>query len=286
VKIAALLPQAAAHLPGEQARFEAEQLLAFVLGVERTWLFAHSDAELETHAQQQFEHLLSLRCAGEPLAYLLGRRGFWNLDLKVNPAVLIPRAETELLVEQALVHLPDNAPLLRIADLGTGSGAIALALARERPLASVIATDISAPALALAVQNARAHGLDNVWFRRGHWCAALGGERFDMIVSNPPYIATDDPHLRQGDLRFEPPLALVSGHDGLAAIGEIVSSACDHLVQGGWLLLEHGYNQGAAICVLLEQAGFSRIQTVCDLEHRPRVTKGQWRIAKAQNRSD
>jgi len=283
VKIAELLRQAAAQLPGEPARFEAEHLLAWVLRVDRAWLFAHSDAELETPARQQFEHLLNLRCAGEPLAYLLGRRGFWNLDLKVNPAVLIPRAETELLVEQALVHLPENTSMQRIADLGTGSGAVALALAKERPLATVVATDVSAPALALAVKNAQAHSLDNVWFRRGHWCAALGGERFDMIVSNPPYIASDDPHLQQGDLRFEPPLALVSGSDGLAAIREIIRAAPDHLVEGGWLLLEHGYQQGAAICALLEQAGFSQVQTACDLEQRPRVTKGRWRRSKTQN---
>jgi len=276
VKTAELLRQASKQLPGEQAHYEAEQLLAHVLGVERVWLFAHSDALIETPAQAQFEQLCRLRSAGEPLAYLLGRRGFWNLDLQVNPTVLIPRAETEVLVEQALIRLPANAQMLRIADLGTGSGALALALARERPLATVVATDLSAPALALAVNNAQAHGLDNIWFRRGHWCAALGHERFDMIVSNPPYIAADDPHLHQGDLRFEPPLALVSGADGLDAIREIISAAPRHLVDGGWLLLEHGHEQGAATCALLEQAGFSHVQTRCDLEQRPRVTLGQW----------
>jgi len=275
VKTAELLRQGAAQLPGENARYEAEQLLAYVLNVERTWLFAHSDQVLEADACQQFEHLLTLRHAGEPLAYLLGHRGFWSLDLQVNPAVLIPRAETEVLVEQALARLSDNAPL-RIADLGTGSGAIALALAKERPLASIIATDLSAPALALAVKNAQTHQLDNVWFRRGHWCAALAGERFDMIVSNPPYIANNDPHLQQGDLRFEPPLALVAGTDGLGALRQIISAAPAHLVRGGWLLLEHGYDQGAATSALLKQAGFSQVETVVDLEQRQRVTLGQW----------
>jgi len=283
VNIAELLRQAAKQLPGDSARYEAEQLLAHVLDKEHTWLFAHNDALIDAQAQQQFEHLLTLRAAGEPLAYLLGKRGFWNLDLQVNPAVLIPRAETEVAVEQALVHLPDNTAPLRIADLGTGSGAIALAIARERPLATVVATDISAPALAVAVKNAQAHGLENVWFRRGHWCEALGAERFDMIISNPPYIATDDAHLQQGDLRFEPPLALVSGHDGLDALRDISRTAPDHLVDGGWLLLEHGDQQGADVRDVLEKVGFSQVQTVCDLEQRQRVTKGQWHTLNAQS---
>jgi len=276
VKTAELLRQAAAKLPSEHARYEAELLLAYVLGKERTWLFTHNDALIEAQSQQQFEHLLTLRASGEPLAYLLGKRGFWNLDLQVNPAVLIPRAETEVLVEQALAHLPENAALLRITDLGTGSGAIALAIARERPLASVVATDLSAPALALAVKNAQSHDIKNVWFRRGSWCAALGAERFDMIVSNPPYIAEDDPHLQQGDLRFEPPLALVSGRDGLDALREIVSAAPNHLLPGGWLLLEHSYKQGAAVRDLLAKASFSHIHSARDLEQRERVTLGQW----------
>ena len=263
------------RLPGVNARFEAEQLLLHVLGVERAWLFAHAGDEVADEPRQRFELLVQRRAEGHPLAYLTGRRGFWTLDLEVNVATLIPRPETELLVEQALARLRSD-DMVRVADLGTGSGAIALSIASERPLAAVMATDLLGPTLAVAVRNAQAHGLDNVWFRRGHWYAALGADRFDMIVSNPPYIAAQDPHLQQGDLRFEPPPALASGADGLDAIREIVAGAHEHLVPGGWLLLEHGWDQGEAIRTLLEQAGFVEVQTVQDLEQRDRVTLGRW----------
>jgi len=275
LKVAELLREAAARLPGEDARHEAEQLLIHVLGVERAWLFAHASDEVDADTRGRFEVLLARRAEGHPLAYLTGRRGFWTLDLQVNTATLIPRPETELLVEQALARLPAD-EMLRVADMGTGSGAVALSIASERPLATVMATDVLGPALAVAVKNAQAHGLENVWFRRGHWYAALGADRFDMIVSNPPYIAAGDPHLVQGDLRFEPPPALASGADGLDAIREIVAGAHDHLVPGGWLLLEHGWDQGPAIRALLEQAGFVEAQTVQDLEQRDRVTLGRW----------
>lgn len=275
VKVAELLREAATRLSGEDARHEAEQLLLHVLGVERAWLFAHATDAVADEARQRFELLLQRRAEGHPLAYLTGRRGFWTLDLQVNTATLIPRPETELLVEQALARLPAD-DMVRVADLGTGSGAVALSIASERPLATVMATDVLGPALAVAVKNAQAHGLDNVWFRRGHWYAALGADRFDMIVSNPPYIAANDPHLQQGDLRFEPPPALASGADGLDAIREIISGAHEHLVPGGWLLLEHGRDQGAAIRDLLAQAGFTSLGTVQDLERRDRVTLGRW----------
>jgi len=275
LKVAELLREAAARLPGEDARHEAEQLLIHVLGVERAWLFAHASDEVDADTRGRFEVLLARRAEGHPLAYLTGRRGFWTLDLQVNTATLIPRPETELLVEQALARLPAD-EMLRVADMGTGSGAVALSIASERPLATVMATDVLGPALAVAVKNAQAHGLENVWFRRGHWYAALGADRFDMIVSNPPYIAAGDPHLVQGDLRFEPPPALASGADGLDAIREIVAGAHVHLVPGGWLLLEHGWDQGPAIRALLEQAGFVEAQTVQDLEQRDRVTLGRW----------
>ena len=275
LKVAELLREAAARLPGEDARHEAEQLLIHVLGVERAWLFAHATDDVDADARQRFEVLLTRRAEGHPLAYLTGRRGFWTLDLQVNTATLIPRPETELLVEQALARLPAD-DMARVADMGTGSGAIALSIASERPLATVMATDVLGPTLAVAVRNAQAHGLENVWFRRGHWYAALGADRFDMIVSNPPYIAAGDPHLAQGDLRFEPPPALASGADGLDAIREIVAGAHEHLVPGGWLLLEHGWDQGEAIRALLEQAGFVEAQTVQDLEQRDRVTLGRW----------
>ncbi len=275
LKVAELLREAAARLPGDDARHEAEQLLIHVLGVERAWLFAHATDTVDEDSRQRFELLLARRAEGHPLAYLLGRRGFWTLDLQVNTATLIPRPETELLVEQALARLPAD-DMVRVADMGTGSGAIALSIASERPLATVMATDLLGPALAVAVKNAQAHGLDNVWFRRGHWYAALGADRFDMIVSNPPYIAAGDPHLAQGDLRFEPPPALASGADGLDAIREIIAGAHEHLVAGGWLLLEHGWDQGEAIRALLVQAGFDEAQTVQDLEQRDRVTLGRW----------
>lgn len=275
VKVAELLREAATRLSGEDARHEAEQLLLHVLGVERAWLFAHATDTVADEARQQFELLLQRRAEGHPLAYLTGRRGFWTLDLRVNVATLIPRPETELLVEQALARLPADG-MVRVADLGTGSGAVALSIASERPLATVMATDLLGPTLAVAVKNAQAHGLDNVWFRRGHWYAALGADRFDMIVSNPPYIAANDPHLQQGDLRFEPPPALASGADGLDAIREIIGGAHEHLVPGGWLLLEHGWDQGAAIRGLLVQAGFNGAETVQDLERRDRVTLGRW----------
>lgn len=272
-KVAELLREGAARLPGEDARFDAEQLLLHVLGVDRAWLFAHATDAVADDARQRFEQLLRHRAEGQPLAYLTGRRGFWTLDLQVNPATLIPRPETELLVEQALARLPAD-KLRRVADMGTGSGAVALSIASERPLATVIATDLLGPTLAVAVKNAQAHALENVWFRRGHWYAALGNDRFDMIVSNPPYIAAGDPHLQQGDLRFEPPPALASGADGLEAIREIIAGAPAHLVRGGWLLLEHGRDQGEAIRALLEQAGFVEVETVRDLEQRDRVTLG------------
>lgn len=272
-KVAELLREGAARLPGEDARFDAEQLLLHVLGVDRAWLFAHATDAVTDDARQRFEQLLRHRAEGQPLAYLTGRRGFWTLDLQVNPATLIPRPETELLVEQALARLPAD-KLRRVADMGTGSGAVALSIASERPLATVIATDLLGPTLAVAVKNAQAHTLENVWFRRGHWYAALGNDRFDMIVSNPPYIAAGDPHLQQGDLRFEPPPALASGADGLDAIREIIAGAPAHLVRGGWLLLEHGRDQGEAIRALLEQAGFVEVETVRDLEQRDRMTLG------------
>ena len=272
--VAELLREAAVRLPGEDARHEAEQLLLHVLEVERAWLFAHATDAVADDARQRFDVLVQRRTEGQPLAYLIGRRGFWTLDLHVNAATLIPRPETELLVEQALARLPAD-KLRRVADMGTGSGAIALSIASERPLATVIATDLLAPTLAVAVKNAQAHGLENVWFRRGHWHVALGNDRFDMIVSNPPYIAAGDSHLQQGDLRFEPPPALASGADGLDAIREIIAGAPDHLLRGGWLLLEHGWDQGEAIRALLEQAGFAEVETVQDLEQRDRVTLGR-----------
>ena len=274
-EIRQLLAAAARVLPGVEGRHEAELLLLHVLGRERGWLFAHATDLLDPATAEAFAALLQRRIAGEPVAYLLGRRGFWTLDLAVSPATLIPRPETERLVELALERLPEGVPL-RIADLGTGSGAIALALASERPLAQIVATDMSGDAIAVAAGNARQHGLANVAFRQGSWHAPLAGERFDLIASNPPYIASDDPHLAQGDLRFEPATALASGHDGLDDIRLIIAGAPAHLQPGGWLLMEHGWDQGEAIRALLEGAGFVEVETALDLEQRDRVSMGRW----------
>lgn len=276
------LRAAAARLPGPDARHEAEQLLLHVLGRDRAWLFAHGDDPLPASGAATLDAWLARRASGEPLAYLLGRRGFWTLDLQVSPATLIPRPETERLVELALERLPDDRPL-RVADLGTGSGAIALALASERPLAQVVATDLSGDALQVAQANAETNRIANVAFRQGSWLAPLAGQRFDLIASNPPYIADGDPHLMQGDLRYEPPAALSSGADGLDAIREIVAKAPAYLLPGGWLLLEHGWDQGEAIRALLLAAGFVDVATETDIEQRDRVTLG--RVTEGHDRS-
>lgn len=271
-----VVADASARLGGVDARHEAELLLLHVLDRPRSWLFAHATDPLAANDQAAFEALLARRVAGEPVAYLTGRRGFWTLDLEVDPATLIPRPETELLVELALERLPPD-QALQLADLGTGSGAIALALASERPRAQVLATDASPGALAVAARNAARHELDNVRFAEGghDWYAPLQGVRFDLIASNPPYIASNDPHLEQGDLRFEPSTALASGMDGLDDIRRIVEGGQAHLRPGGWLLIEHGWDQGAAIRALFEAAGFAEVQTVQDLEQRDRITLGR-----------
>jgi len=271
-----VVADASARLPGAEARHDAELLLLHVLQRPRSWLFAHATDPLPATDQAAFEALLARRAAGEPVAYLTGRRGFWTLDLEVDPATLIPRPETELLVEQALERLPPDRDL-QVADLGTGSGAIALALASERPRAQVLATDASRDALAVAARNAARHALGNVRFAEGghDWYAPLQGAHFDLIASNPPYIASDDPHLAQGDLRFEPATALASGADGLDDIRRIVDGGQAHLLPGGWLLIEHGWDQGDAIRALFEPAGYLEVQTVQDLEQRDRVTLGR-----------
>jgi release factor glutamine methyltransferase len=255
-------------------RVEAELLLLHLLGRPRSWLFAHADEALPPGVEDAFAALVARREAGEPVAYLTGRRGFWTLELEVTPATLIPRPETELLVELALARLPQHGSP-RVADLGTGSGAIALAIARECPHARVLATDASAAALAVARRNAEVNQVRNVTFARSDWFAALEGERFDLVVSNPPYIAADDPHLQQGDLRYEPPGALASGRDGLDDIRRIVSGARAHLRPDGWLLFEHGWEQGAAVRGLLEAAGYREVFTAPDLERRDRVSGGR-----------
>ncbi len=259
-------------------RIDAEWLLLHVLDRPRSWLFSHDRDPLPAAAADAFADLVARREAGEPVAYLVGRRGFWTLDLEVTPATLIPRPETERLVELALARIPAQSPT-RIADLGTGSGAIALAIARERPHAEVVATDASADALAIASRNAGRHGIANVEFLEGDWLAPLAGRRFDLVASNPPYIADADPHLARGDLRFEPASALASGRDGLDDLRRIIAGAPAHLEAGGWLLVEHGLEQGEALRALFVAAGFVDVATERDLEGRDRVTLG--RIAAA-----
>jgi release factor glutamine methyltransferase len=269
--VRAALAEGAAKI-GE--RGEAEHLLVHALGADRAWLFAHALDTLDGIALSRYRALLERRAAGEPIAYIVGSRGFWSLQLEVTPATLIPRSETELLVELALQHLPMDAAC-DVADLGTGSGAVALAIAAERPQTQVLATDASPNALAVARSNAARLEIDNVRFAEGDWCAALGDACFDLIVSNPPYIAAGDVHLAQGDLRFEPAAALASGIDGLDAIRVIARDAHAHLRRGGWLLFEHGWEQGASARALLQDAGYAEIFTAQDLESRDRVSGGR-----------
>lgn len=273
--VAHLLADAACRLAaGDAPRLEAELLLGCSMGRSRTWLAAHADELPDAEAVARFGQLLARRIAGEPLAYLLGTRGFWTLELSVGPGVLIPRAETELLVELALARIPPDSPAA-IVDLGTGSGAIALALASERPRARIVAVEASRDALAIARHNRDALDLERVELREGDWFAPLQGERFALIVSNPPYLADGDPHLEQGDLRHEPPAALIAGADGLESLRRIVAGAPAHLEPGGWLLVEHGMEQGEAVRALFREAGFGEIETARDLEQRERATLGR-----------
>ena len=271
--LAHALRDAASRLPGDEARLEAELLLAHALDRPRSWFYAHAGDLLEARDAALFEALLRRRDRGEPVAQITGHRGFWSLELAVTADTLIPRPETELLVELALERLPRTEPR-RVLDLGTGTGAIALAIASERPLADVTALDASEAALAVARDNAELAGLP-LRLLHSDWFSAVAGERFDLLASNPPYIADDDPHLEQGDLRFEPRTALASGPDGLDAIRIIAREACDHLLPGGWLLVEHGYDQGPAVRALLSAAGLQSVVTERDLELRDRVTLGR-----------
>jgi release factor glutamine methyltransferase len=263
---------AAAASVGE--RVDAELLLLHLINQPRSWLISHADDMLAPDLLARYAALIERRVAGEPVAYLTGHRGFWTLDLEVTPDTLIPRPDTELLVEMALQRLPTKV-WCSIADLGTGSGAVALAIALERPMSRVVATDASVAALSVAQRNAARHAIDNVVFVHGHWLTPLAQQQFDLIVSNPPYIEADDPHLAQGDLRFEPTSALASGNDGLDDIRQIVADARAHIQPGGWLLFEHGWRQGEPARALLSYAGYTEVFTAQDMECRDRVSGGR-----------
>jgi len=260
-------------LPPREARLEAQILIAHALGVNRAWLIGHDRDSLDADQDAAVEALLRRRLAGEPVAYLLGEREFYGRPFKVTPDVLIPRPDTELLVELALERLPRD-EALNVLDIGVGSGAVAVSLALERPLCRISGVDISDAALRVARANAEALRAGVEFFASDAY-AALGERRFHLIVSNPPYIAATDPHLRQGDLRFEPPQALASGGDGLDLIRRLVAQAPAHLEAGAWLLLEHGWDQAEAVRDLLREAGFSAVFSARDLAGHERVTGGR-----------
>jgi len=254
---------------------EGELLLGSILGRERAWLLAHAEEAIDSSRARAARALFARRRAGEPVSYITGWREFYGLALRVTPEVLIPRPETELLVELALERLSPDEPG-RVLELGTGSGAIAIALASERPGLAIVATDVSEAALAIARGNARAHGAE-IDFVLSDWFDALGPGQFDLIVSNPPYVPAEDAHLERGDLRFEPRLALVGGDDGLACIREIAARAQTRLRLGGSLLMEHGYDQGDRCIERLRALGYAGVADSRDLAGWPRVCTGVWR---------
>lgn len=264
--------EAALGLDASTARIEVQCLLQHVLNVNRAYLLTHPERILDAGESARYLSLFERRMRGYPIAYLLGVREFFGLDFSVTDATLIPRADTELLVETALHHLPEQGSLL---DLGTGSGAIALSVAHQRPDAVVVAVDASPSALQVARDNALRLNLSHVRLQESDWFSQLSGERFDLIVSNPPYIEEGDIHLSQGDVRFEPLSALASGKDGLDDIRRIVACAREHLNAGGWLMFEHGYDQAARVRELLRQAGFGEVSSHRDLAGIERVTIGR-----------
>ena len=276
MRIADGLRRARERLPeSDSAGLDAELLLCSVLRCDRARLYARPEQGLSETQAALFDERIERRAEGRPVAHLLGKKEFWSLELSVSKDTLIPRPETELLVERALELLPAGCAR-EVLDAGTGSGAIAIAIAKERPASRIIAVDNSPAALAMARQNIAAHGLWQIKLIRADWLNFKHERPYDLIVGNPPYIAADDPHLKRGDLRFEPRAALVAGQDGLAAIRQLVSGAAPHLKPGGWLLLEHGWRQGRAARALFKAARFGRVGTLRDHNRLERVTCGQW----------
>lgn len=277
------LQAASAKIHSDSPRLDAEILLAHCLNKPRSHLLAWPEKKLQPEPFECFKQLLQQRIAGQPISYLTGSREFWSMDFAVTPDVLIPRPETELLVETALARLPNTD--LQVVDLGTGSGAIAIALATERPSWHIIAADLSQAALKVAAKNAAQNNLSNIEFIQSNWCASLPDKRFDLVISNPPYIAAADPHLNRGDVRFEPPQALVSGADGLDDIRQIIPQSVEYLKNGAWLMLEHGYNQSHTVSRLFEGTQgeqqmeycqhYSNIESLADLCGHRRVTIAQ-----------
>ena len=256
------------------ARLDAELLLEYVTGLPRTSFRTTPERALPASAGWSFQQLIKRRLKGEPVAYICGQQAFWSLLLEVSPAVLIPRPETELVVERALIHLPPDSSA-QIADLGTGSGAIALALASERPGARVTGVEFSREALDIAFRNAGRLQIGNIRFVQGSWFAPLAGERFALLVSNPPYVAQNDPELAADVRRFEPELALIPGRTGMEALEQIITQAPRHLTPGGWLILEHGWKQASAVRERLVRSGFTHVRSYADLAGHERVTEGQ-----------
>ena len=259
---------------------DARVLLCHATGRDAAFIIARAEAQLPPEVCAAYSALVDRRAAGEPVAYLTGEREFYGRPFKVTPSVLIPRPETELLVDLALERMPRTAPT-RVLELGTGSGCIAIALASERSQSKIVATDQSVEALTVARRNAFAFHIGNIAFLQSNWFEGLRKERFDLVVSNPPYVASGDPHLEQGDLRFEPRTALESGSDGLDAIREIIKGARGYLQAGGWLLFEHGYDQGAKARALMREAAYRDIFSAPDLAGIERVSGGRLTLVDA-----
>lgn len=275
--VASLLQASAEQLKGSSrsARLDAEVLLAHALGWQRARLYGESAQPVRPEIVQRFEALVEERQTGRPVAQLVGTREFWSLELQVTPDTLVPRPETEMLVECVLNRIPPDSTG-KVLDLGTGSGAVAIALASERPGLEIVATDLSEEALKVARYNASAHKLSRIDFRFGDWFKPVAGEQFTAIVSNPPYVTDQEWMLNHFELGHEPAMALRAGRDGLLAIAQLVEGAPAHLEPGGWLLIEHGFRQGPAAMRLFQEAGFTSLSTYRDLPGRPRVTEGQW----------